>query len=102
MVGQASLRDDRQAVNLVKIDVEGHELTILKACQEQLACARPRAVLFEDHTRSTAPDGELGKLFAEMGYRVYSVRKHLTRLEYQPLLSADDCNSVDYLATPIA
>lgn len=87
-------------VDLIKIDVEGHELTILNACKEEIAIRRPRAVLFEDHTRAAAPDGAIGILFREIGYQVRSIQKRLTRLIFTPINSADDCQSLDYLATP--
>ena len=43
----ASLKDER--INIIKIDAEGYEATILKACQAELDRLRPRAIFFEDH-----------------------------------------------------
>jgi hypothetical protein len=89
-----------QNIDLVKIDIEGYEETVLRACKANLAHIRPRAILFEDHKRSAAPDGKIGKLFGEIGYTVVGIKKRLTRLEIMPLLTSADCTSVYYLATP--
>jgi len=95
----ASLKGER--IDLVKIDVEGHEETILKACQDELNRLRPRAILFEDHTQSSAPDGSIGCIFRSIGYRVLGVKKHLTRLEFVPISTALDCVCNNYLALPV-
>ena len=60
----ASLQGEK--IDLVKIDVEGHEETVLKASQEDLNRLRPRAIFFEDHAQSAAPmvqlDASIGVL----------------------------------------
>jgi FkbM family methyltransferase len=92
----ASLEDEK--IDLVKIDVEGHEETVLKACQPALNRLRPRAIFFEDHTRSSAPDGSIGRIFRSIGYQVLGVKKRLTRLEFISISTARDCVYNDYLA----
>src|SRR6185437_3525036 len=87
-------------IDLVKIDVEGHEEAVLRACKHELQRLRPRAIVFEDHTRSAAPEGVIGKILTEIGYGVSSIQKRLTRLDFIPVKTAADCNSVDYLAQP--
>ena len=57
----ASLQGEK--IDLVKIDVEGQEEVVLKACQADLNRLRPRAIFFEDHTQSSAPDGSIGRIF---------------------------------------
>lgn len=93
-----SLQSDK--IDLVKIDVEGHEATVLRACETHFGRVRPRAILFEDHTRSAAPDGSIGQIFERIGYRVLGVKKHLTRLEFVSITTARDCAYNDYLAVP--
>jgi FkbM family methyltransferase len=94
----ASLQGEK--IDLIKIDVEGHEATVLRACETHLGRVRPRAILFEDHTRAAAPDGSIGQIFGRLGYRVFGVKKHLTRLEFVPIATARDCTYNDYLAAP--
>jgi FkbM family methyltransferase len=94
----ASLQGEK--IDLVKIDVEGHEATVLKACETHFGRVRPRAILFEDHTQSAAPDGSIGQIFERIGYRVFGVKKHLTRLEFVSITTASDCAYNDYLAVP--
>jgi FkbM family methyltransferase len=94
----ASLQGEK--IDLVKIDVEGHETTVLKACETHFGQVRPRAILFEDHTRSAAPDGSIGQIFERIGYRVFGVKKHLMRLEFVSITTASDCAYNDYLAVP--
>jgi FkbM family methyltransferase len=93
-----SLQGER--IGIVKIDVEGHEATVLRACEADFARLRPRAILFEDHTHSAAPDGSLGQIFGRIGYRVFGIKKHLTRLEFVSITTARDCEYNDYLAVP--
>jgi FkbM family methyltransferase len=87
-----------EKIDLVKIDVEGHEGAVLKACQAELDRLRPRAILFEDHSQSAAPDGSIGRIFKSIGYQVLGVKKRLTRLKLVSIASARDCKYNDYLA----
>ena len=95
----ASLEGEK--IDLMKIDVEGHEEVVLQACRLEIERVRPRAILFEDHTRSAALDGTIGAIFASIGYRVLGVKKHLTRLEFVSISQAGDCKYNDYLAIPV-
>ena len=90
-----------QKIDLVKIDVEGHEETVLKASQADLNRLRPRAIFFEDHAQSAAPDGTIGRLFKSIGYKVLGVKKRLTKLDFVSINSARECVYNDYLAVPL-
>ena len=87
-------------IDLIKIDAEGHEEAILKACKTELGLLRPRVILFEDLTQSAAPDGSIGRIFRSIRYRVFGVRRRLIRLDLVPISSARDCIYTDYLAVP--
>jgi FkbM family methyltransferase len=65
-------------IDLVKIDVEGHEEPIIRACQNAFARLQPRAILFEDHGSAQS---RIALLLREIGYRVFGLRKSLTRLD---------------------
>jgi len=95
----ASLQGEK--IDLVKIDVEGHEETVLKASQEDLNRLRPRAIFFEDHAQSAAPDGPIGRIYRSIGYQVFGVKKRLTRLDFVSIHAAKDCIYNDYLAVPL-
>ena len=90
-----------EKIDLVKVDVEGYEETVLKACQAELNQLRPRAIFFEDQTQSSAPDGSIGRIFRSIGYRVLGVKKHLTSLEFISISTTRDCVYNDYLAVPV-
>ena len=87
-------------IDIVKIDVEGHEETVIAALAGSIERYRPRLIMFEDHGQRATPDGEIGKRLRELGYAVFGVQKKLTRLEYPEILSAADCLHRDYIAVP--
>jgi len=89
-----------QKVDLVKIDVEGHEHAILESCLPFFEKYKPRAILFENQTKSAAPNGLIGLIFERFGYQVRGIRKRLTKLDFVPISSVTDCQYNDYLATP--
>lgn len=83
-------------VDLVKIDVEGHEEPIFRAIDAQLARLAPRAILFEDQQIGAA--GAIGTMLRRHGYAVFGIEKRLTRTRLVPVLSPADCRFNDYLA----
>lgn len=85
-------------IDLIKLDVEGHEERVLTACQPELDRLRPRAVFFESRGQSAAPGGSIGNIFRSMGYQVLGVKKRLTNYEFVPISSTRDCVYNDYLA----
>jgi FkbM family methyltransferase len=76
-------------IDLVKIDVEGHEETILQASKEHLAKLQPRAIIFEAGHRCLW-DSPLQRIFSEIDYRVYGIHKRLTKLVLRPIRALDD------------
>ncbi len=63
-------------VDLIKIDVEGHELNVLRGMQEVLKRSPKAKVLFEKLESSTAETNEIGRLFREHGLSLYGVGPH--------------------------
>jgi FkbM family methyltransferase len=90
------LRPER--IDLIKIDAEGHEEAIVAALRSHLSSRGTRAILFEDLLKKAAPDGTIGTIFGRAGYRVFGIRKHLTRLTRHPVRNERDCRFKDYLA----
>jgi FkbM family methyltransferase len=68
-------------LDLIKIDVEGHEDTIFRVCRPALDRLHPKVILFEDQARKSAPNGSIGTLMREIGYHVFAIRKRLTKIE---------------------
>jgi FkbM family methyltransferase len=87
-----------EKADIIKIDVEGHEAEIFTAGREQLIRLRPRLIFFEDHGCEAAPDGAIGSLLHGIGYDVFGVKKHLTRISLVRIRSVDDCRYNDYAA----
>ncbi len=87
-----------ERLDLLKIDIEGHEEMVLRAAAEALARLQPKAILFEDYLGKAAPDAPIGKLLNECGYAVFAVRKHLLGNSLVPLGAGDRPAGRDYLA----
>jgi FkbM family methyltransferase len=60
-------------VDLIKIDVEGHELSVLRGMQKVLQRSPNVKVLFEKLESSTAETDEIGRLLREHGLTLYGV-----------------------------
>jgi FkbM family methyltransferase len=80
-------------VDLVKIDAEGCEESILRASASDLERLQPRAILFEDLGKS-----EMQSMLASSGYRVFGIKKHLHKLELVPIINESSCTYHDYVA----
>jgi FkbM family methyltransferase len=85
-------------VDLIKLDVEGHEDVVLRASRAALQRLKPRAIVFEDHACKAAPNGSIGVLMRMLGYRILGVRKRLMTLDLIPILTEEDCRFNDYIA----
>jgi FkbM family methyltransferase len=83
----SSFLSELPRVDLIKIDVEGHEEPIFRSIASELKRLRPRAILFEDQN-----GGAISRLLD--GYQTFGIRKRLFRTELVPLPA--DCN--DYVA----
>lgn len=85
-------------IDIIKMDVEGHEETVLRAMDNAIVQFRPRLILFEDHTDKAAPSGSIGGRLRALGYRIMGVHKKLTRLEFPEIRDRADCVYQDYVA----
>lgn len=59
-------------VDVLKVDVEGHELAVLRGAERLLAGRRVRHVVFEDHR---PPPTAVTELLAEAGYSVFRIEQ---------------------------
>jgi len=77
-----------ERLDLVKIDVEGHEESILRAGKEKLKSLQPKIILFESNQGAAVPfGGGVGLLLNDIGYTVYGLKKRLLSLSLEPLSS---------------
>jgi FkbM family methyltransferase len=85
---------------LLKIDVEGHELKLIQGAQRLLHQKRVRHVIYEDHTQGKSG---IAEIFSRNGYTVYSIGHTLFGLEladFKKEISLDTSwESPSYLAT---
>jgi len=88
-------------IDLIKIDVEGHEESVFRGLEPFLAKYRPRLIMFEDHGTQASPDAPIGLLLARAGYSVFGVHKKLAKLAFEQIRSAIDCQYNDYVAVPL-
>jgi len=80
-----------ESPELMKMDVEGHELAVLRGAGKTLA--KLRDVVFEDFTPYPSP---VMTLFEQNGFRVFALSRTLSR----PVLSSPDRRSVPERADP--
>lgn len=67
-------------VNLIKVDVEGHEIRVVPALHDVLVSHRPRAVVFEHHATLEA-GSPVAHTLSSTGYEIFAIVTHLTRYE---------------------
>jgi FkbM family methyltransferase len=65
-----------EKIDLVKIDVQGHELHVLRSMQSTLERLKPRAILFEDDENQLS---DIAALLQELGYVVRGIRKTMIK-----------------------
>ena len=87
-------------LDIVKMDVEGHEEAVFRSGAAELARLRPRAILFEDQTNRSGPGGAIGKILADIGYRVFGIGKDLLATRLRPLTDGGSYAFNDYIALP--
>lgn len=84
--------------NLVKIDVEGHEEQVIKSFLPVFRIVKPRAIMFEEGSFKAAPDGSIGRMLGELGYKMFGVKKRLFSNGLIRIQSDSDCKCDNYVA----
>jgi hypothetical protein len=77
-------------VDLIKIDIEGHEAVVLETLARLLAERRPRAVIFEHEGDLQEPQGATRRVFNPRSCTLHGLRKRLTSWR---LMSLDELRS---------
>ena len=83
---------------LERLSVSGLREIIIDSCAAAFQRKRPRAIVLEEHGAKSAPDAPIGSVFRKIGYDIFAIRKHLTKLEIAPVRNKTDCISTDYVA----
>ncbi|WGV29001.1 FkbM family methyltransferase [Halotia branconii] len=74
-----------QLIGVMKIDVEGHELKVIKGAINLLKQGRIRDCIFEEHLDYPTP---VTTLFETMGYKIFRIERNII----SPILLAPDSN----------
>lgn len=85
-------------VDLLKIDVEGHEEPIFRDGADQLDRLRPRAILLEDRLQRMSPSGDIGRILVDLGYKIFGIKKKLLQTELVSIQRSQDEVYNDYIA----
>lgn len=86
------------SLDLVKMDIEGHEETVLRSARDELGRLQPRAILYEDKEGKSASNGAIAALLTGIGYRIYGVGKTLLTTKLVEVTSANAGAFNDFLA----
>ena len=87
-----------EAIDVLKIDVEGHELAVLQGSTRFLDAGQIRDIIFEEHRQYPTP---VTTLLANRDYHVYKIDKGFCgpRLTHPTQLSSHPWEPTSYLAT---
>lgn len=87
-----------EAIDLIKMDIEGHEEAVFRSARDVLEARQPRAILFEDALGKAGPEGAIGSILGAIGYKVYGIEKHLTRTVLRPAAADNIGRYNDFIA----
>lgn len=87
-----------ERLDLMKVDIEGHEETLFRAGAKQLERLQPRAILFEDGAHRRGPEGWIDEILDRAGYDSYGVKKTLFATRLVRVDAANRTAFHDYLA----
>ena len=91
-----------RAIDLLKLDVEGHELPLLRGAAGLLAAGRVRHILFEDHAVRDAAGSAVTRFLREAGFTIFSLGWTLRGPDVRPAEAgrlAERYEPPNYLAT---
>lgn len=85
-------------LDLVKMDIEGHEETVFRSARHELARLQPRVILYEDRDGKSAPDAPIARLLTDIGYRIYGVQKTVLATKLSAVTGDNAGTFNDFLA----
>lgn len=84
-------------VQLMKLDVEGYELEVLRGAAAMLAAGRIRHILFEDHRGAASSD--VAKFLKAQGYRLFAMPWSVSGIRLVEVGESTFNHEWNYLAT---
>jgi FkbM family methyltransferase len=95
-----SLLGPGEAIGILKMDVQGHELSVLQGTASLLKCHGVRDIVFEEETAFPAP---IHKFLKSYGYSIFGLQDTFARVrcvsDAQPVFDPVAGNVPNYLAT---
>ncbi|MCC2668551.1 MAG: FkbM family methyltransferase [Armatimonadetes bacterium] len=91
-----ALSDGFSPISVIKMDVEGHEISVLKGATTFFERHQPRDILFEDHAGYPSP---VTDHLEELGYRILSIRAGMSGPFLGAATGGGAQHGRDYLAT---
>lgn len=88
-------------IDMIKIDVEGHEGAVIRGLKSTIAIQRPRLIVFECNEHLTETH-EIAAMLSSIGYAVYGIEKRIFSWKLKPLncLRGVKRKCHDYVALP--
>ena len=88
-------------LDLIKIDVEGHEEQVFSTLTPLIDAYRPKAIVFEHAGALDSPSRPIRRILDPLGYHVFGIQKRLMHWRLQPIcgLSSEAKQHHDYVAT---
>lgn len=94
----AKVLGELETIDLIKMDIEGHEEAVFRSARDILDARQPRAILFEDQLGKAGPDGSIGNVLDAIGYRLYGIEKHLARTVLRNVTGENAGHFNDFIA----
>lgn len=85
-------------LDILKMDIEGHEEVTLRAAANQIERLQPKAVLYEDIRKQSGPDQAIGKIWEHLDYEVFGLKKSLWRTSLEKVHAGNSADFHDFLA----
>ena len=87
-------------IKLVKMDVEGHEASILKAAERAITANPPQYIVFESRAGTPFWQREEVRLLHSLGYELHHISRNLVGRNLIPLpLGKEPSWGMDFLAS---
>jgi FkbM family methyltransferase len=98
LVSARQVFDSLPRLDLIKMDIEGHEETVFRSALEAIRRLQPKAILFEDQTGEAAANGKIGRQLASAGYKVFGIGKKLLSTNLSPITAENVKQFNDFMA----
>lgn len=98
LVGAADYFGAFDRLDLIKMDIEGHESIVFEAASAELERLQPKAILYEDVLRTSGPGERINTILQDLGYRIFGLDKRLLRTNLTPVTRENAGSFLDFVA----